>query len=179
MKLNELRQGIVDVITAANPTIKTVETRPGKFDITDLKRIGAGKIPAALVSILGLPKVTRTATDENALDVRLAVFIITKDKGAQNKDAAALDIVEDLLARIPDNRFGVQAVGVPESVKADNLYSGNLDKTGVAIWAITWSQSVRIGVNEWEGGPEYSAVYINGDSDTFGQAEHYERIPAE
>ncbi len=33
--------------------------------------------------------------------------------------------------------------GIAAGVRAANLYSGEVDKAGVALWAVTWRQAMR------------------------------------
>ena len=51
-----------------------------------------------------------------------------------------------LLQIIDSNDWGSDdVVEDPANIKAQNLYSGTIDKTGVAMWAITWIQKIRLG----------------------------------
>ncbi|WP_434361057.1 hypothetical protein NF212_21885 [Parasalinivibrio latis] len=77
---------------------------------------------------------------------------------------------------VPNNRWGMAALCGATDVAAENLFSGRIDKQGVAMWAVTWSQSIRIGEDIWQGGVLPSAVYINGDRAYDGHAPAYDRL---
>ena len=40
----------------------------------------------------------------------------------------------------PPCRWELNWAHVPQNVRCDNLYDAALDKTGVSIWAISWTQ---------------------------------------
>ena len=52
-----------------------------------------------------------------------------------------------LLLLLPRARWGffsAPGIGAAEQVRAANLYSGEVDKAGVALWAVTWRQALRL-----------------------------------
>ena len=48
------------------------------------------------------------------------------------------------MARVAGNRWGLEWAHIPEEIRCDNLYEAELDKTGVAIWAVTWQQRIEV-----------------------------------
>lgn len=40
-------------------------------------------------------------------------------------------------------RINALLAGIAAGVRAANLYSGEVDKAGVALWAVTWRQAMR------------------------------------
>ena len=162
MKFSELRQAVIDTITTNLPDLKAVEAHPGRFNLQELKRI-ATKLPAVRVALMGMPATVHLDTGEKEVKVRLAAFIITGDKRQLQKDEAALAIVESLLVLVLGQRWGITGTTAAKNVKADNLFSGNVERQGVAMWAVTWEQTIRTGEDVWGGGILPSRIYVNDD----------------
>ncbi|MBI2235389.1 MAG: hypothetical protein HYU60_00265 [Magnetospirillum sp.] len=94
-----------------------------------------------------------------------AAFIITTDKPQLPRDTAAINMAEDLLLRLPGQRWGQAGVyGVDEAkIKAENLYSSSVDNVGMSLWAVAWTQKVRMGTNAYPQGPILSEeAYAGG-----------------
>ncbi|EGG93496.1 hypothetical protein IMCC1989_1152 [gamma proteobacterium IMCC1989] len=174
MKFIELRQKVLEKIKEELPDLKEVSLHPGRFNLDELKRIGT-KAPAVYVSLMGTPTVKRIETGENEVYIRLAAFIVTRDERKLPKDEAALAIVESLLVVIPCQRWGLKNTSDAVNVKADNLFNGSIERKGVAMWAITWEQTLRIGEDVWGGGVLPSEVYVSEDPDNENE-EDYERM---
>nr|WP_205702106.1 hypothetical protein [Candidatus Hamiltonella defensa] len=115
-------------------------------------------------------------TGENEAVLRLAAFVVTGDRRQLPKDEAALAIVESLLVLIPGQRWGVTGTMDAKGVKADNLFSGQVERQGVAMWAVTWEQSVRLGKDVWDGGILPSTVYVSDDVEHFGDEMAYDKV---
>ena len=174
MKIIELRTAIINSIKTEFPDAY-VERHPGRFSLGELKRI-ATKLPAIRVAVLSAPTVSASNTGENEVSVRLAAFVITGDRKQVPKDVSAITIVEGLLTLIPYNNWTQCGVTAAKNVKADNLFSGGVDVSGVAMWAVTWDHEIRVGADAWGGGVMPSELYLNGDKDTFGEEEHYDEV---
>ncbi len=148
MSLVELRQSIKDTIESEVEGFAEVYLHGGRFDEAELKR-WAVKAPSAVVGMLGIPSMDYD-TGQLAAKVEWGVFIITKDTVDMKRDAAALVLVEALLGVVrPEQRWNDDAAHMPEQIKAQNLYHGTLDSKGVAIWAVTWTQSYDVNVFDW------------------------------
>ncbi|WP_174889357.1 phage protein Gp37 [Candidatus Williamhamiltonella defendens] len=175
MKLTALRQAIMDKINAQLTELKAVAPHPGRFNLDELKRI-ATQLPAVRVALMGMPRVHMLETGENEAVLRLAAFVVTGDRRQLPKDEAALAIVESLLVLIPGQRWGVTGTMDAKDVKADNLFSGQVERQGVAMWAVTWEQSVRLGKDVWDGGILPSTVYVSDDVEHFGDEMAYDKV---
>ncbi len=175
MKFKELRQAIIDKINAELPELKAVSPHPGRFNLDELKRI-ATKLPAVRVALMGTPTVNILETGENEAVLRLAAFVVTGDRRQLPKDEAALAIVESLLVFIPGQRWGVKGAMDAKGVKADNLFSGKVERQGVAMWAVTWEQSIRIGQGVWGGGVIPLEVYVSDDPENHGDENTYDKV---
>ncbi len=144
MSLCDLREAVVTALHTAIPQLRTCETHGGRFDAAELRRL-APRSPAVLVATLALDDL-RGEHGEYKADVAWAVFVVASDRPGQPRDAAALTVVDALARTIPDNRWGLaESETVPTRLRAENLYSGDLDKSGVAIWAVSWRQRMVLG----------------------------------
>lgn len=175
MKLKALRQAIMNHINAQLPQLKAVDSHPGRFNLDELKRI-ATRLPAVRVALMGMPTVNRLETGENEAVIRMAAFVVTGDRRQLPKDESALAIVESLLVFIPGQRWGLKGAMDARGVKADNLFSGKVERQGVAMWAVTWEQSLRLGENGWGGGRLPSEMYVCDDTGYFGHEPAYEKV---
>ena len=144
MKLNDLRTAIVNEIKIRLPDLAVCKTHPGRFDLDDLGTIST-QTPAVLVACLGVSQVREIETEERDLALRFAAFILTKDGKDLSRDEAALNIIEALSVIIPGSQWGIDGVQPAKKVAVENI--GNTE--GVAIWAVAWEQTARIGVNIW------------------------------
>ncbi|RXJ70790.1 hypothetical protein CS022_22475 [Veronia nyctiphanis] len=172
MRLLALRHAIIDTIKEALPELSAVDAHPGRFNLDELRRI-ATKLPAVRVAIMAFSKVVPIQTGERQLTVKLAAFVMTSDRRKLPKDESALAIVEALLTLIPGHRWTLSAVSGATDAKAENLFSGRVDKQGVAMWAITWQQVITVGEDIWQGGVLPSEVYVCNDPNHFGEEDHY------
>ncbi|USH01068.1 DUF1834 family protein [Grimontia kaedaensis] len=175
MRLTALRQAIITTIRAKLPALAAVDSHPGRFNLDELRRI-VTRLPAVRVALMAVPDTGEVQTGERDITVRLAAFVMTGDKRRLPKDEAALAIVEALLDMVPTQRWGMTALTGAEKVSAENLFSGSVDKQGVALWAVTWSQTLRIGEDIWQGGVLPSEVYLNDDREQDGKAGAYDKV---
>ena len=75
-------------------------------------------------------------------DHRFGAFVVTRDAPGLPWGKAARRMV--LLLLIPLARWGLTDIGAAEDLRTGNLYSGEVDKAGVAQWAVTWRQALRL-----------------------------------
>ncbi len=139
MSLVSLRESIRCKLSDEVKDFAQVYTHGGRFDVEELKRWSV-KAPCAVVGALGINSIDSEAGQPVAL-VEWGAFIVTKDTADLKRDVSALGLVEALLGIVtPLERWGDDAAHVPTAIKATNLYGGQLDKTGIALWMIGWTQ---------------------------------------
>ena len=159
MKLDEFRNAIAAYIRSMMPNLGECRPHPGRFDLEELKRVSA-KTPAVYVACLGVSGATDAGGDDAMVDAGLAmaIYVVTTDRQGLPRDVAVLNIVEALSLALVGNRFGVADVGVPSEIKGQNLYAGNVDRIGVAMWGLSWKQSVRLKAESSEFGDTENPV---------------------
>jgi len=138
MSMLAQRQAIVDDLKAALPGV-TVTSHRGRFDnAAEIQRF-ALKAPQVLVACVGFKPVS-PGGGMVQLRGRWVVFVITKDAPKLERDAGALALAETIERRIEENTWGLDSLSAPTDIDARNLYAGQIDKLGVALWAVTFDQ---------------------------------------
>lgn len=145
-----LRSEIVAKLEAAIEDANTVEPYGGRLNLGEIKRITA-RPPAVLVALINGNSSKEEAADPIRVDMLISAFIIAEDKPGVNRDAVALSIAEQVVAQVAAWPWrGKAQASAPNELKLESLYSGELDRTGVALLAVTWKQTVPIGIDRFE-----------------------------
>jgi hypothetical protein len=145
MSLVGLRQAVVDSIAASfgpdgtTPVFRAVQTHGGKFNSDELKRL-ASKAPAALVALMGGP-ITREGGTQAVGKTALVVFILTRGDSETKRDADALVLSEAVVGLMVKNDWDYADAQAPMEMAMANLYSGVIDRIGMALWSVGWSQA--------------------------------------
>ena len=143
MSILSLREAIRTTIETEVTTLEKVYTHGGRFDQEQLKR-WAVQSPCVVVGVLNIPSVS-SDSGQCVASVEWGAFIVASNTETMKRDAHALVLLESVLGVVtPSQRWGDDLASMPDGVKASNLYSGKLDSTGVAIWAVTWTQGYDI-----------------------------------
>jgi phage gp37-like protein len=172
--LNLTRNAIVQSIQVALPALKDCQAHGGRFDLQELQR-WSRRAPAVLVSAVQVPVVADNQTRH--VQVRWVAYVVTRDTPGATRDVAALDYTEALLRCVKGNRWGLDNTQRPENVAAENLYSGQADRQGVALWAVSWQQGLALRASdpsELADFAIYSATHQVGDGPA---TESYTEIP--
>ncbi len=120
--------------------IQTVERHIGRFDkADDIKRWMSNRDGGVRVAAL---RVQQYETVGNRLigNVNFAAYVFTTDQFGYEKDLRAEVVAGKLVRELMDGSALPTSYGRVENVRSDNLYSGEIDKLGIAIWSVTWSQ---------------------------------------
>lgn len=147
MSLLDLRTAIVDQLLTKLAPVKA-ESHGGRFTLADLQRIATGA-PTVRVACLGVTGVEQSGGSVSAT-ARWGAFVLTKDQRQLPRDHSALLITAQILASVVENRWGLEAAELPTDLRGDNLYSGKLENKGVALWAVTWTQTIEIETLDFE-----------------------------
>ncbi|MDN2661742.1 hypothetical protein OW491_18195, partial [Neptunomonas sp. CHC150] len=73
-------------------------------------------------------------------NVNFAAYVFTTDQFGYEKDLRAEVVAGKFVRELVDRSALPTSYGRVENVRSDNLYSGEIDKLGIAIWSVTWSQ---------------------------------------
>lgn len=144
MTLLEQREAIVAALKAALPQIGlNIRSHGGRFTPEEIRRY-AVNTPALLVACLGLASITDNDDGTVTAVPVWGVFVVATDKPQLPRDAGALVLVSAATPVIAGNRWGLDSADYPDQLRGDNLYSGTIDGAGVALWAISWRQSITL-----------------------------------
>ncbi|MEC7376838.1 MAG: hypothetical protein VX421_04450, partial [Pseudomonadota bacterium] len=58
------------------------------------------------------------------------------------------DYSEALLRLVRNNTWQLENTQKPARVAAENLYSGQLDRHGIALWAVSWQQGISLSTTD-------------------------------
>ena len=155
--LLDFRNNIISHLQGVFPKLH-VSAYQGRFNVDELKRVNL-KLPALQVAILGSQKIEVIETEERDIHLQLAAFIITHDQKRLKREEAVLAIVERLALLIPYQRWNDAHALPATTVQIENLFSSQMDKQGVALWAVSWAQSLRLGDDIWQQGALPDELY--------------------
>ena len=137
----------------------------------DLRWVQASKrdrprAPSLRVSVLGVAGTAPVGSGEVDAELSLAIYILTVDsgigEGRRERDEAALALLSGVLFVVAGNRWGVEGADEAKKVRAENLFSSEIDRKRIAFWAVTWTQKLRIGNDIFsEDGAMPSEIYAS------------------
>ncbi|MCJ8285105.1 hypothetical protein [Halomonas sp.] len=155
-EIDAVRQAIVTTIAQALGSHVTVEAHGGRFDRAELARYSK-RAPAVLVAAMGMPRVEDRPRARPM--VQFAAFVMCRDAPGASRDTQALTLAEALVRLVPGNVWGQDNVQRPEQLSAENLYSGEIDRLGIAMWAVSWRQIVNLSTQRDIGDLADFAIY--------------------
>lgn len=138
-----VRTAIVDTIrTGLGASALHVASHAGRFSVAELMKISA-KAPAVLVSALAMNNI-KSWNGSVSATVSWAAFVVVKDTPTAPRDQVALLVIDKLKKIIPENQWGLtdEVQGDPREIRAQNLFSAEVDAKGMAMWALSWSQDI-------------------------------------
>ena len=123
---------------------KDVESHPGRFTQDELKRLLTKK-RAVRVAIEQSPSLTVTGQGFRDVTLIMAAYVICSDAKESDRHKSALSLVETILQELPFCRFGTDNLMPVNAgtVTAENLYSGEIDRKGIAMWGVSWELTVK------------------------------------
>lgn len=125
--------------------VRDLEITPGKFNASEITR-QSFKTPALRVAFLGAPKTQAKADSTRQFNGAFAVFVMTEGR---DRDLEGIDLAQAVAERIEMNRFvDDMPVGDPTNQRIDVLYSGEVDNTGLALFSVSWTQTMRLGKSQ-------------------------------
>lgn len=124
------------------PEFWEVSAHPGRLDPEALEPAGEPS-PSVRIALQSVQRSSATGTGEIDARVELTAFAVAQD-------AMVLTVVDTLLPLVHRHCWGVEGAQTAIKVTAANLSSARLSRQGVAIWALTWHQDLRIGESLWD-----------------------------
>lgn len=138
--------------TPGLPGVTDIEVTPGKFDVAELTRQSL-RTPALRLCFLGAAKSKAAPNEERRFDAAFSVFVITEAKGRGPMGVQIGEWIVDQVILWPVPQM-VRGAGIPRDLRFDALYTSEIDQRGIALHAVSWVQSVRLGSDEIDAGPQ-------------------------
>lgn len=152
----DLRDAVVSDLQEIFPTAaRNIEGHDGRIDADAIKK-WVRTTPAIRVAILGARRIVPVGNGQVDIGWIVGVYAVEKDA------AAAAGMTTAVIIDAEGNQRGLDDVFPPEDLRCDNLHASALERAGVTIWAATWTQSIRSGLDDLvEAGVVPSAVYVS------------------
>jgi hypothetical protein len=155
------------------PGVVTCRAHDGRFDLPELKRMGAWNSPTVLVACLGLDGLEPRGTREVFGRFRWTAIVVAKrgDDRRRNQQSPG-DVAASIALRIVyelENGLPVaEACSRADRIEAGNLFSTAIARKGHTMWAVAWRQETKITpedldivaedletvVTEWDANPD-------------------------
>lgn len=143
--------------------VRDVEIAPGRFDVTEIERQSM-RPPALRICFVGALRSKAKPNEQRLFDGAFSVFIVTEHKGRASSGAKLAEEVFTRLNLWPA-AAEVRGAGVPREFRIDALYTAEIDRRGIALHAVSWVQSLRLGQDEIDAGPHDLAATVPGGAD--------------
>ncbi len=166
--LANLRDAVVADLRANIPGVPSIEPHGGAFTQTDLQQFMT-QTPALRIALMGFGAGYRNNYGV-ILPAHFSCVVVTKDivdpsTGKKNpRDHQAVLIANAVALNVMSNRFGLDGVYQPQELKSVNQYSADFFERGLALWEVTWTTPVTLGLL-----PDIPAtiaalaeIYVNG-----------------
>ena len=149
----DVRAAIVASLAAALPGLD-IAAHGGNFSEAELQRFSI-RAPAIRVCMTEISKIDYAVTGQIEVTLHLAIVLVAKDQAQAgsptlDRDGAALNLVAAVLPLLNGQTFGLDNVSTPIGLGARNEFSGALDKTGIALWQITFAMLLRLGISAFD-----------------------------
>ncbi len=141
---NEALQSITDYLETGLVSLTTdVASHPGRFTEAELGRLLTAR-QAVRVAIENTQSINVNGQGIQEASLLMAAFVICSDSKAQPRHKSALALTEAIIQQLPFNRFNTDYLKPvkPTTISAENLYSGEIDRKGIALWGISWEQTL-------------------------------------
>ena len=131
--------------------VRAVVAAPGDWDAEMLKRKLLAMVPCVLVVFAGGPN-DALGGNTAGIDAHWRVIVATGHasgdaarRRGDSQEIGAYEIIERLIPRL--DGFTVPDEGTLDLVELENLYSGEIDKQGLAIYGLTFTHTMAFPVS--------------------------------
>ena len=175
--INTFINSVVARIGSHLPALKTCVALPGYLETTDLNEVHK-KTPGVFVAAVGTGEIHPVETGESDVTLQMVAYLLVVNSDALQREQTAQELMTDLLVYISSSgqRWGVDdahptgaiesadvhgltkdfqphvkdwRMGTAVLARAADLYGSTEPISNLALWAITWEQILRIGINDF------------------------------
>lgn len=142
--ITEYRQAVIDRLKATIREAREVDKYGGVFSEEEVRRriINA---PAIYVSALGIrPNGEAIHTGESYDRVEMAAYVFAANFGQSDAETVGWELAAKIRLQLSGRHF-LSGTGMATDVGVNNLWTGDLDKRGVSIMAVTWQVEMVLG----------------------------------
>lgn len=142
--INECLDVVTDAVTTELSSLcSDVEKHPGRFTETELVLV-ARKKRAVRVAVEDILEVNVSGLNKRSYKLLMVAFVVCSDKAGSDRTESAIQITEKLISVLPRNRWNSEHYKpvLESSINAQNLYNGEINSKGVAMWAVSWHQTI-------------------------------------
>lgn len=166
MDLKTLREAVVTQLQAAVPDDVHCDSTPGRFDLREFQRRSV-RAPAVRVACMDMDIEHVGSGLGVSATVDMAAFVIMAGDRHQAGDERALLILSALLPAVSMATWGIECEPATD-VRGRNLYSTDIaEKTGIALAAVTWRQTIELGVEDIAPGDAVRDVWLGFEPEAF------------
>jgi hypothetical protein len=169
MLLTNYLNAVRDGLKAAFPELRQCELHAGDVNAKELGRIAA-HAPALLISLGAVGVAEEVGDGRDYWPLTPVVYVVTRDERSLNRFEAAVNLVEGVIDTVTDNIFGIVGARAPQDIAAKNLFTGDIDKQKVSLWAVRFSQRVIKGQTLFADGGEMAGQLYVGITPDIGPA---------
>jgi len=154
--LAEINKRLVAVLETAHPEFRDVGRHRGRMTVEDIRALSVFS-PALRVGLFGKISAVRLPTDESLLSVPFAAAVVASDGDlidSQDRAIALALTVQDTLSGFAPGMAdeerawpAIPGVGLCEDLAIDIAEGEELEKDGIALWAVLFKVPVIVGVD--------------------------------
>lgn len=146
-RLAHYRRTVCERLKKEVPALREVMPHAGPFKPDEIVRRHTILLPAAVVVFLHMRKIRFNNVGQLIGPVTMVVPVITKDPMVKQGFEPAINLAEEVADAIQFNTWNLDYCAAAIVREIEPLYSEAIDKLGVAITMVTFSQEVTIGRN--------------------------------
>ncbi len=154
--LVEISQRLVAMLTDAHPQFRDVGRHRGRMTVEDVQAVSVFS-PALRIGLFGKISTAHLPTGETILHVPFAAAVIVSEGellDSQDKAIALALAVQDTLADFAPGRadadrdwLALPGIGLCDDLAIDIAEGEELEKDGIALWAVLFKVPVVVGVD--------------------------------
>lgn len=163
--IEDVLVAVRDEIKSAAPALATCDIYDGELTDRLLETLMSKGTPSVHVSFVGTGGIQTDNRGQPVAELAMMAFVLTRHYRDRGPRQAATDLCE-LIADMALNYCWGLTSGVQPArdLRIDNLYSGEVEQEGVALYSVGWKQPVRWGVDRSPGMDLYPELDSDGSS---------------